>query len=201
MAFDEATEQGVLDRRYEFVFEYDAGLPQGTAQVRHSGLRAARRRRLHRSGRRQLHRLGDGAGRHGRTPARCRSSACAAPMPSTASTASGRATATSAASPSLIDVWLVRNGYTAGRRARAVDPDLRGVLPVLSPGVPALRRRHRRGREHARHSSRVEELADRFRILRDADADALVWLGYGGMVVDFTVRARSSRSTGTRPGS
>ena len=32
MAFDEATEQGLLDRRYEFVFEHDAGLPQGTAQ-------------------------------------------------------------------------------------------------------------------------------------------------------------------------
>src|SRR5262245_36540382 len=32
MAFDEGIERGVLDRRYEFLFEEDAGLPQGTAQ-------------------------------------------------------------------------------------------------------------------------------------------------------------------------
>ena len=32
MAFDEGVERGVLDRRYEFLFEDDAGLPQGTAQ-------------------------------------------------------------------------------------------------------------------------------------------------------------------------
>jgi hypothetical protein len=33
-----------------------------------------------------------------------------------------------------------------------------------------------------------EELTERFRILRDANADALVWLGYGGMIVNFAVR-------------
>jgi len=33
MAFDEGIERGVLDRRYEFLFEDDAGLPQGTAQA------------------------------------------------------------------------------------------------------------------------------------------------------------------------
>src|ERR671936_269930 len=32
MAFDEGIERGVLDRRYEFLFEDDAGLPQGTAK-------------------------------------------------------------------------------------------------------------------------------------------------------------------------
>src|SRR6478609_527161 len=32
MAFDEGIERGVLDRGYEFLFEDDAGLPQGTAQ-------------------------------------------------------------------------------------------------------------------------------------------------------------------------
>jgi hypothetical protein len=32
MAFDEGIERGVLDRRYEFIFENDAGLPQGTAK-------------------------------------------------------------------------------------------------------------------------------------------------------------------------
>src|SRR5260370_32884116 len=32
MAFDEGTERGLLDRRYEFLFEEDAGLPQGTAK-------------------------------------------------------------------------------------------------------------------------------------------------------------------------
>src|SRR3954452_16783407 len=31
MAVDEGVERGVLDRRYEFLFEQDAGLPQGTA--------------------------------------------------------------------------------------------------------------------------------------------------------------------------
>src|SRR5882757_1475858 len=32
MAFDERVESGVLDRPYEFLFEENAGLPQGTAQ-------------------------------------------------------------------------------------------------------------------------------------------------------------------------
>src|ERR1700712_129806 len=32
MAFDEGIERGVLDRRYGFLFEADAGLPQGTAK-------------------------------------------------------------------------------------------------------------------------------------------------------------------------
>jgi len=32
MAFEEGIERGVLDRRYEFLFEEDAGLPQGTAK-------------------------------------------------------------------------------------------------------------------------------------------------------------------------
>ena len=32
MAFDEAIEQRILDRRYEFLFEDNAGLPQGTAK-------------------------------------------------------------------------------------------------------------------------------------------------------------------------
>ncbi|HQV57935.1 MAG TPA: ABC transporter substrate-binding protein, partial [Ilumatobacteraceae bacterium] len=32
MAFDEGVERGVLDRRYELIFEANAGLPQGTAQ-------------------------------------------------------------------------------------------------------------------------------------------------------------------------
>ena len=33
LPFDEAIERGVLDRRYEFLFEDDAGLPQSTAQA------------------------------------------------------------------------------------------------------------------------------------------------------------------------
>src|SRR3954452_18299528 len=33
MAFDEGTEKGLLDRRYEFLFEEDAGLPQSTAKA------------------------------------------------------------------------------------------------------------------------------------------------------------------------
>ena len=40
MSFDEAIEQGLLDRGYEFIFEYDAGLPQGAAQ---SGIRSYER--------------------------------------------------------------------------------------------------------------------------------------------------------------
>jgi branched-chain amino acid transport system substrate-binding protein len=32
MAFEEGVERGVLDRRYEFLYETDAGLPQGTAK-------------------------------------------------------------------------------------------------------------------------------------------------------------------------
>ena len=61
MAFDEATENELLDRRYEFLFEYDAGLPQGTALV---GIQSYER--LVDAGciavvGVELHRLGDGA--------------------------------------------------------------------------------------------------------------------------------------------
>jgi len=40
MAFEEGVERGVLDRRYEFLFEDDVGLPQSTA---HEGIEAFNR--------------------------------------------------------------------------------------------------------------------------------------------------------------
>ena len=89
--------------------------------------------------------------------------------------------------PTLITSWLVRNGY---QRAA-----------VLAPWTPISEEYFRFFRQECRRTGvgiaavesthpliSVEELAARLQVLRDADADALVWLGYGGMVVDFTVR-------------
>ena len=44
MAFDEATEQGLLDRPVEFVLHPENGLPQGVGQERHGRVPLAGRR-------------------------------------------------------------------------------------------------------------------------------------------------------------
>ena len=89
--------------------------------------------------------------------------------------------------PSLIANWLKRNGHTR--------------VAVLAPWTPISEEYFRYFRQECRRYGismaavettnaliSVDELADKFRVLRAADADALVWLGYGGMVVNNTVR-------------
>ena len=89
--------------------------------------------------------------------------------------------------PTLITSWLVRNGY---QRAAVLAP----WTPISEEYFRFFRQECRRtgvdrgGRDARTHSSASRSWPRGSQVLRDADADALVWLGYGGMVVDFTVR-------------
>lgn len=185
MAFDEGVERGVLDRRYEFLFEDEAGLPQGTAQ----------------EGIASYERLVD-AGCIAVVGANYTDSAMAladtvnarqVPLLSMCGTDQFHGdycfrlgNGDVGDEPALIASWLKRQGH---RR-----------VAVLAPWTPISEEYFRFFRQECRRMGismaavettnallGVEELTERFRILRDANADALVWLGYGGMVVNHTV--------------
>jgi branched-chain amino acid transport system substrate-binding protein len=186
MAFDEGVERGLLDRRYEFLFEQDAGLPQSTAQA----------------GIESYGRLVD-AGCIAVVGANYTDSAMAlaetvnarkVPLVSMCGTDAFHGeycfrvgNGDVGDEPALIASWLKRKGH--GRAA------------VLAPWTPISEEYFRFFRQECRrHGISIaavettnalvtfEELTERLRTLRDANADALVWLGYGGMVVNFTTR-------------
>ena len=191
MAFDEGVERGLLDRRYEFLFEQDAGLPQGTAQA----------------GIESYNRLVD-AGCITVVGANYTDSAMAlaetvnarkVPLVSMCGTDAFHGeycfrvgNGDVGDEPALIASWLKRKGY---RRAA-----------VLAPWTPISEEYFRFFRQECRRHGislaavettnalvSLEELTERLRTLRDANADALVWLGYGGMVVEFHDPARPRR--------
>jgi branched-chain amino acid transport system substrate-binding protein len=186
MAFDEAIERGVLDRRYELVFEKEAGLPQGTAQ---QGIDA-------------FHRLCD-AGCLAVIGANYTDSAMAlvdhanarkVPLISMCGTDAFHGeycfrlgNGDVGGDPALMANWLKRNGHRS--------------VAVLAPWTPISEEYFRYFRQECRRLgisiAAVEttnallsddELIARFETLRAAGADALAWLGYGGMVVNATVQ-------------
>jgi ABC-type branched-subunit amino acid transport system substrate-binding protein len=186
MAFDEATERGVLDRRYEFLFEDDAGLPQGTAK---GGIDA-------------YHRLVD-AGCLVVVGANYTDAAMAladtvnarqVPLLSMCGTDAFHGeycfrlgNGDVGGDPALMVSWLKRNAYR--------------TVAVLAPWTQISEEYFRYFRQECRRLdvsiAAVEttnalvsesELVARFDRLRAANADALAWLGYGGMVVNFAVR-------------
>lgn len=186
MAFDEGIESGILDRRYEFLFEDDAGLPQGTAK---GGVDA-------------YNRLVD-EGCIAVLGANYTDSAMAladtvnarqVPLVSMCGTDAFHGeycfrvgNGDVGDEPALIANWLKRSGY---KRAA-----------VLAPWTPISEEYFRNFRQECRRYGisiaavestnaliEVDELVERFSILRDANADVLVWLGYGGMVVNYTCR-------------
>ena len=188
MAFDEAIERGLLDRRYEFVFEENAGLPQGTAQAGIRVLRAARA-----------------------TPG------CLAVVGANY-TDSAMALADRSMTREVPVLSMCGTDAFHGEYCFRLGNGDVGGDPSLIRRLAGAQRVHsvspcsRRGRRSPRSTSgffrqecrrtasaslqwrprnpliSVDELAARLQVLRDADADALVWLGYGGMVVDFTVQ-------------
>ena len=186
MAFEEGTEKGLLDRRYEFLFEEEAGLPQGTA---HEGIAA-------------FNRLVD-AGCVAVVGANYTDSAMAladtanrrqVPLISMCGTDAFHGeycfrvgNGDVGDEPVLIANWLKRNGY---RRASVIAP----WTPISEEYFRFFRQECRRqgissaAVETTNALVSLEELTERMRILKDAEADALVWLGYGGMVVNFTCR-------------
>jgi ABC-type branched-subunit amino acid transport system substrate-binding protein len=186
MAFDEATEAGILDRRYEFLFEEDAGLPQGTAK---GGIDA-------------FNRLVD-AGCLAVVGANYTDSAMAlaghanarqVPLISMCGTDAFHGeycfrlgNGDVGGDPALMVSWLARNGY---RRVSVLAP----WSPIQEEYFRFFRQECRRHRvaiaaiETVDAVTTTDQLAERFSILRAANADALAWLGYGGMVVSGAVR-------------
>ncbi len=186
MAFDEGIERGVLDRRYELLFEEESGLPQGTARA---GIEA-------------FERLVE-AGCIAVIGASYTDSAMALaetvnarkiPLVSMCGTDAFHGdycfrlgNGDMGSEPALIASWLKRNGH---RSAAVLSP----WTPVSEGYFFHLRQECRRlgismsAVETTNALVGVEELTARFARLRAANADALVWLGYGGMFVNSTVR-------------
>ena len=186
MAFDEGIEKGLLDRRYELIYEDEAGLPQGTA---FGGVQG-------------FDRLVD-AGCLVVIGANYTDSAVALtdranerriPLVSMCGTDQFHGeycfrlgNGDVGIDPMLIVTWMVRNGHK--------------TAAVLAPWSPISEEYFRFFREICRrygvsiaaieqtnNSTTMSELASKFSKLRDANADALVWLGYGGLVVSGAVR-------------
>ncbi|MDT3441541.1 MULTISPECIES: ABC transporter substrate-binding protein [unclassified Pseudofrankia] len=187
MAFDEGIERGVLDRRYEFLFEEDAGLPQGTAK---GGVDA-------------FHRLVD-AGCLAVVGANYTDSAMAlaehanaaqVPLVSMCGTdvfhgeyCFRLGNGDVGGDPALMVSWLKRHGH---RRVAVVAP----WSPISEEYFRFFRQECRRlgvsiaAVENITNTTTVDDLAAVFETLRAANADALAWLGYGGLVVSGAVRA------------
>jgi len=185
MAFEEGVERGVLDRRYEFVFEEDAGLPQSTAQA---GVEA-------------FSRLVD-AGCLGVVGANYTDSAIAlaehantrrVPLISMCGTDQFHGeycfrvgNGDVGDEPALIVNWLKRNGH---RRVAVVSP----WSPIGEEYFRYFRQECRRlgvtiaAAQSVTASTSVPELVAKFEELREVKPDALVWLGYGGLFVSRAV--------------
>lgn len=186
MAFDEATERDVLDRRYEFLFEKDAGLPMGTAK---DGIAA-------------YHQLVDegclavvGANYTDAAIAIApHANAAQVPLISMCGTDQFHGeycfrmgNGDVGADPALIVSWLKRHGH---RRVAVIRP----FTPISDEYWRYFGQECRRlgmsiaAVEPVETTTTTDELTAKFEILRDSGADALAWLGYGGLFVSGTVR-------------
>jgi ABC-type branched-subunit amino acid transport system substrate-binding protein len=187
MAFDEGVEQGLLDRGYEFVYEDDAGLPQSTAQA---GVAA-------------YHRLVDAGclavvGANYTDSARAlveHANTCEVPLISMCGTDRFNGpycfrigNGDTGAEPTLMVNWLRRQGH--GRVALVMP-----WSPIGEDYFSHFRQEARRfglgigAIESVTSSTSTEQLQAAFARLRDTQPDALVWLGYGGLVLSGQVRA------------
>ncbi len=185
MAFDEGVERGVLDRRYELLFEEDAGLPQSTALA---GLES-------------FNRLVD-AGCLAVVGANYTDSAIAlaehanarrVPLISMCGTDQFHGeycfrvgNGDVGNEPALIVNWLKRNGH---RRVAVVSP----WSPIGEEYFRFFRQECRRlgvtisAVQSVTAATSVDDLVAKFEELREVQPDALVWLGYGGLFVSRAV--------------
>ena len=196
LAFDEAAEPGLLDRPVEFVLHAEHGLPHGSAKNATDGFRYLVDEGLHRGRRRVQLRQRD----H-RRPARQRAAGAAHQL------VRNRTSPRRLLLPAR-QRRLRRRRRARGRVAEAPGPrprrgaerdltERRGVLPLLPPGVPPPRREHRRGRDGVPVAR--TNLAENLDNLRQVDADALVYMGYGMLAAKGLLRARARRARrGTR---
>ena len=186
MAFDEGVERGVLDRRYEFVFEEDAGLPQSTAQ----------------DGIDSFNRLVD-AGCLAVVGANYTDSAIAlaehantrgVPLISMCGTDQFHGeycfrvgNGDVGDEPALLVNWLKRHGH---ERVAVVAP----ASPIGEEYFKFFRQEGRRigvairAVESVSAATTYDALVTKLGALRDTEPDALVWLGYGGLFVADYVR-------------
>ena len=185
MAFDEGIERGVLDRRYEFIFEEDAGLPQSTALA----------------GVESFNRLVD-AGCLAVVGANYTDSAIAlaehanarrVPLISMCGTDQFHGeycfrvgNGDVGNEPALIVNWLKRNGH---RRVAVVSP----WSPIGEEYFRFFRQECRRlsvtisAVQSVTAATSVQDLVVKFEELRAVQPDALAWLGYGGLFVSRAV--------------
>lgn len=184
LAFDDAIDRGVLDRRYEFVFEDDAGLPQSSAQ----------------DGIDSFNRLAD-AGCIAIVGANYTDSAIAiaehanerrVPVISMCGTDQFHGeycfrVGDVGDEPALIVNWLKRHGH---QRVAVVAPS----SPIGEEYFKFFRQESRRlgmgigAVESVSAATTQQALVEKLRLLRDTKPDALVWLGYGGLFVADYVR-------------
>ena len=185
LAFDEAAEQGLLDRPVEFVLHAENGLPQGSAKNATDGFRYL---------------VDEGcigvAGAYSSDNAITvgpLANELQVPLISWCGTerlqgdycfrlGNGDCGGDAALVVGVAQAQRAR----AGRGAERDLAERRGVLPLLPPGVPAPRRQHRRGRdgepEPGRTSRRTSTTCAR------SSADALVYMGYGMLAAKGLLR-------------
>ncbi len=185
MAFEEGIDRGVLDRRYEFLFEENAGLPQSTSLA----------------GVESFNRLVD-AGCLAVVGANYTDSAIAlaqhanqrrVPLVSMCGTDQFHGeycfrvgNGDVGDEPALMVNWLRRNGH---QRVAVVSP----WSPIGEEYFRYFRQECRRlgvaisAVESVSAATSRDELVAKFEALRGAKPDALAWLGYGGLFVSRTV--------------
>ena len=185
LAFDEAAEQGLLDRPVEFVLHPENGLPHGSAKNATDGFRYL---------------VDEGcigvAGAYSSDNAITvgpLANELQVPLISWCGTErlQGEYCFRLGNGDCGGDAALVV-GVAEAQRPRArrgAERDLaerRGVLPVLPPGVPAPRRQHRRGRDREPEPRRTSPT--NLDNLRQVEPDALVYMGYGMLAAKGLLR-------------
>ncbi len=197
MAFDEGIERGVLDRRYEFLFEDDAGLPQGTAAGWHrlvppAGATPARPAVVGAN-------YTDSALRRRASPRRPPGAAAqhAVPIAFHGEYCFRLGNGDVGGDPALMVNWLKRNGLAGARRSsRRGRRSGRSTSGSSARSAAVSASRSLRGwsrspsRDHHRGAGRRGSPT-----LRDANAGRARMLGYGGSASCPAAAARRWRSS------
>ena len=185
LAFDEAAEQGLLDRPVEFVLHAENGLPHGSAKNATDGFRYL---------------VDEGcigvAGAYSSDNAITvgpLANELQVPLISWCGTERLQGdycfrlgNGDCGGDAALVVAWLKRTGPRARRGVERDLAERRGVLPVLPPGVPAARHQHRRGRD--REPEPGEPRRRTSTTCARSNADALVYMGYGMLAAKGLLR-------------
>ena len=189
--------RGVLDRPYEFVLHPENGLPTRLGEERDRRVQVPRRRGLHRRRRRVQLRQRDRVG-----PL---ANELQVPLISWCGTERFQGdycfrlgNGDVGGDAALVVAWLKRKGYERVAVLSEISPNGEEYFRFFRQEC---RRRgivDRRGRDG---EPEPDDLADNLDNLRQVDADALVYMGYGMLAARGCCARRSTSSAGTRPAS